>query len=135
MQKRKFSHKIVSNIIQVYDTSKNDISDYSNNNYNTIYVMTSELARKLSTETLTNRLHKQPFNVTILKELNKRATKVHKCQIEGLKRMELEKLRMQTKVGLGCKNEAYFTEEEMLNGFSCTYEDLSPSEKSIYDRL
>jgi len=97
--------------------------------------MTSELARKLSTETLTNRLHKQPFNVTILKELNKRATKVHKCQIEGLKRIELEKLRTQTKVGLGYKNEAYFTEDEMLNGFSCTYEDLSPSEKKLYDRL
>ena len=97
--------------------------------------MTNELARKLSTETLTNRLHKQPFNVTILKELNKRATKVHKCQIESLKRMELEKLRMQTKVGLGYKNEAYFSESEMINGFSCTYNDLSPSEKSIYDRL
>jgi hypothetical protein len=97
--------------------------------------MTSELARKLSTETLTNRLHKQPFNVTILKELNKRATKVHKCQIDGLKRIELEKFRMQTKVGLGYKNEAYFTELEMLNGFNCTYEDLSPSEKSIYNRL
>jgi len=97
--------------------------------------MTSELARKLSTETLTNRLHKQPFNVTILKELNKRATKVHKCQIEGLKRMELEKLRMQTKVGLGYKNEAYATEDEMINGFSCTYEQLSESEKSIYDKL
>ena len=97
--------------------------------------MTSELARKLSTETLTNRLHKQPFNVTILKELNKRATKVFKCQIEGLKRMELEKLRMQTKVGLGYKNEAYFTEDEMLNGFSCTYNDLSPIEKKMYDNL
>jgi len=97
--------------------------------------MTSELARKLSTETLTNRLHKQPFNVTILKELNKRATKVHKCQIEGLKRMELEKLRAQTKVGLGHKNEAYDSEENMLNGFSCTYEDLSPIEKKMYDNL
>jgi hypothetical protein len=97
--------------------------------------MTSELARKLSTETLTNRLHKQPFNVTILKELNKRATKVHKCQIEGLKRIELEKLRIQTKVCLGYKNEAYATESEMLNGFSCAYEQLSDSEKSIYDKL
>ena len=97
--------------------------------------MTSELARKLSTETLTNRLHKQPFNVTILKELNKRATKVHKCQIEGLKRMELEKLRMQTKVGLGYKNESYFTEDEMLTEFTCSYEDLSPIEKKMYDNL
>ena len=97
--------------------------------------MTSELARKLSTETLTNRLHKQPFNVTILKELNKRATKVYKCQIEGLKRMELEKLRMQTKVGLGHKNEAYDSEENMINGFSARYEDLSLQEKAIYNSL
>ena len=97
--------------------------------------MTSELARKLSTETLTNRLHKQPFNVTILKELNKRATKVHKCQIEGLKRMELEKLRMQAKAVLGYKNEAYFSESEMLTDFTCTYEDLSPSEKILYNKL
>jgi hypothetical protein len=97
--------------------------------------MTSDYARKLATEELARRLQRQPFNVTILKELNKRATKVHKCQIEGLKRMELEKLRMQTKAVLGYKNEAYFSEDEMLNGFSCTYEDLSPSEKSIYNLL
>jgi len=97
--------------------------------------MTSDYARKLATEDLTRRLQRQPFNVTILKELNKRATKVHKCQIEGLKRLELEKLRIQTKVGLGYKNEAYATEQEMINGFSCTYEDLSPSEKSLYDKL
>jgi hypothetical protein len=97
--------------------------------------MTNELARKLSTETLTNRLHKQPFNVTILNELKKRATKVHKCQIEGLKRMELEKLRMQTKVGLGYKNEAYDSEENMINGFSARYEQLSESEKAIFYKL
>jgi len=97
--------------------------------------MTSDYARKLATEDLTRRLQRQPFNTTILKELNKRATKVHKCQIEGLKRMELEKLRMQTKVGLGYKNEAYDSEENMLNGFSCKYEDLSPIEKKMYDNL
>jgi hypothetical protein len=97
--------------------------------------MTSELARKLSTETLTNRLHKQPFNVTILKELNKRATKVHKCQIEGLKRMELEKLRMQTKVGLGYKNEAYDSEENMLATPIYTFESLSSEEKKIYNGM
>jgi hypothetical protein len=97
--------------------------------------MTSELARKLSTETLTNRLHKQPFNVTILKELNKRATKVHKCQIEGQKRLDKEKAKYFSKAVLGYKDAAYATEDEMLNGFSCTYDDLSPSEKSLYNRL
>jgi len=97
--------------------------------------MTSELARKLSTETLTNRLHKQPFNVTILKELNKRATRISKCQIEGQKRLDKEKAKYFSKAVLGYKNAEYATEDEMINGFSCKYEDLSPSEKSIYDRL
>jgi hypothetical protein len=97
--------------------------------------MTSELARKLSTETLTNRLHKQPFNVTILKELNKRATKVFKCEIQAKIRLEKELAKRSNRAVIGCKNEAYATEDEMISGFSCTYEQLSPSEKSIFDKL
>jgi hypothetical protein len=97
--------------------------------------MIISLARKLSTETLTNRLVKQPFNITIINELSKRANKVSKCEIEGKKRLEKELEKYASKLNLGYKNEAYFTEEEMLNGFSCTYEDLSESEKLIYDKL
>lgn len=97
--------------------------------------MTNELARKLSTETLTNRLHKQPFNVTILKELNKRATKVYKCEIQAKIRLEKELAKRSNRAVIGYKNEAYDSEENMLNGFSCTYADLSPSEKSIFDKL
>lgn len=97
--------------------------------------MTSELARKLSTETLTNRLQKQPFNVTILKELNKRATKVFKCEIQAKMRLEKELAKRSNRAVIGYKNEAYFSEEEMINGFSCTYEQLSQSEKSIFDKL
>lgn len=97
--------------------------------------MTNELARKLSTETLTNRLHKQPFNVTILKELNKRATKVYKCEIQAKIRLEKELAKRSNRAVIGYKNEAYATEDEMLNGFSCMYADLSPSEKSIFDKL
>lgn len=36
---------------------------------------------------------------------------------------------------IGSKNSEYCTEAEMINGFSCTYLDLSPSEKAIYNRL
>lgn len=33
---------------------------------------------------------------------------------------------------IGPKKETYFTEFELLNGFSVKYEDLSPSEKQMY---
>ena len=118
-----------------YEISKSNISNYSNNHYNTIYIMTSDYARKLATEDLTRRLQRQPFNTTILNELNKRATRISKCQIEGQKRLDKEKAKYFSKAIIGYKDTSYATEQEMLNGFSCTYEDLSPSEKSIYDRL
>jgi hypothetical protein len=95
--------------------------------------MIVSLARKLSTETLTNRLVKQPFNQTIINELSKRANRVSKCEIEGRKRIEKELEKFSTKLHLGYKNEAYFTELEMLNGFTCTFEDLSQSERQIYN--
>ncbi len=97
--------------------------------------MDPNYARKLSTETLTNRLNKQPFNVTILNELNKRATKVFKCEIQAKIRLEKELAKRSNRAVIGHKNEAYFTEYEMINGFSCTYEQLSESEKSIFDKL
>jgi hypothetical protein len=95
--------------------------------------MAPDYARKLSTETLTNRLHKQPFNVTILNELNKRATKVFKCEIQAKIRLEKELAKRSNRAVIGCKNEAYATEQEMINGFSCTYEQLSESERQIYN--
>ena len=97
--------------------------------------MTSDYARKLSTDTLVSRLVKRPFNTTILNELNKRATRISKCQIEGQKRLDKEKAKYFSKAVLGYKDTEYATEDEMLNGFSCTYADLSPSEKSIFDKL
>lgn len=98
-------------------------------------IITSDYAKKLSTDTLTNRLHKQPFNATILNELSKRATKVFKCEIQAKIRLEKELAKRSNRAVIGYKNEAYFTEDEMLNGFSCTYDDLSPSEKALYNRL
>jgi len=134
MQIRSCLRMIVQNTL-TYDISKSNISNYSNNHYNTIYIMTSDYARKLATEDLTRRLQRQPFNTTILNELNKRATRVSKCQIEGQKRLDKEKAKYFSKAIIGYKDAEYATEEEMLNGFTCTFEDLSPSEKSIYNKL
>ncbi|NBQ17521.1 hypothetical protein EBU24_04340 [bacterium] len=97
--------------------------------------MTPEYARKLATEDLTRRLQRQPFNTAILNELNRRAIRISKCQIEGQKRLDKEKAKYFSKAIIGYKDTAYATEEEMLTEFTCTYEDLSPSEKSIYNRL
>ena len=134
MQIRSCLRMTVQSIL-TYDTSKSDISYYSNNDYNTIYIMTSDYARKLATEDLTRRLQRQPFNTTILNELNKRATRISKCQIEGQKRLDKEKAKYFSKAVLGYKDTEYATEEEMINGFSCTYEDLSLIEKRMYDKL
>lgn len=98
-------------------------------------IMTPDYARKLSTEGLTNRLHKQPFNVTILNELKKRATKVFRCEVQAKIRLEKEQQKYFKRAVIGHKNEPYDSEENMLRGFCARYEDLSPSEKSIYNLL
>jgi len=95
--------------------------------------MIPSLAKKLSTEMLTNRLQRQPFNQTIINELSKRANRVSKCEIEGRKRIEKELEKFSTKLHLGHKNEAYATESEMLKEHNYTFEDLSPSERQIYN--
>lgn len=97
--------------------------------------MTQEYARKLATEDLTRRLQRQPFNTTILNELNKRATRISKCQIEGQKRLDKEKAKYFSKAVLGHKNEYYATEEEMLSKHNYTFESLSSSEKQIYNGI
>ena len=67
-----------------------------------------------------------------------RLKKKYKVSVGYLANLKLENEReynISSKAVLGSKTAAYFTEEEMINGFSCTYEDLSPSEKAIYNRL
>jgi hypothetical protein len=67
-----------------------------------------------------------------------RLKKKYKVSIGYLANLKLENEReynISSKAVLGSKTAPYFTEDEMLNGFSCTYEQLSDSEKSIYDRL
>lgn len=93
--------------------------------------MTSDYARKLPTETLQSRLAKRPFNQTIIDELHKRANRISKCEIEGYKRLERE--RVKTVLHLGYKTEAYNTEKEALKEVKYTFEMLSPDEKRIWN--
>lgn len=95
--------------------------------------MIPSLAKKLTTEMLTTRLQRQPFNQTIINELSKRANRVSKCEIEGRKRLEKELEKFSTKLSLGHKNEAYDSEENMLKEHNYTFEDLSISERQIYN--
>lgn len=95
--------------------------------------MIPSLAKKLTTEMLTSRLQRQPFNQTIINELSKRANRVSKCEIEGRKRLEKELEKFSTKLSLGYKNEAYDSEENMLKEHNYTFEDLSISERQIYN--
>jgi hypothetical protein len=97
--------------------------------------MTPDYARKLATEDLTRRLQRQPFNTAILNELNRRATRISKCQIEGQKRLDKEKAKYFSKAIIGYKNEAYFLEEEMLATPVYTFESLSSEEKKIYNGM
>jgi hypothetical protein len=87
--------------------------------------------RSYSTIALVNKLTRNPHDLIIIDELKRRANHKPKCYKLAMIRLEKEKFK--TKVGLGYKNEAYFSEEEMLNGFTCTFEDLSQSEKAIYN--
>ena len=87
--------------------------------------------RSYSTIALVNKLTRNPHDLIIIDELKRRANHKPKCYKSAMIRLEKEKFK--TKVGLGYKNEAYFTELEMLNGFTCTFEDLSQSEKAIYN--
>jgi len=71
------------------------------------------------------------INHIILKRQNRLKeyySRESKLQLEREKQKELDK----KKVYFGHKNESYFTEEEMINGFKCSYEDLSEIEKAIY---
>lgn len=62
-----------------------------------------------------------------LKEYYSRESKL---QLERERQKELDK----KKIYFGHKNESYFTEDEMLDGFKCSYEDLSEIEKYMYNQ-
>ena len=71
------------------------------------------------------------INHIILKRQNRLKeyySRESKLQLERERQKEIDK----KKIYFGHKNESYFTEEEMLEGFQCNYEDLSEIEKAIY---
>lgn len=90
---------------------------------------------KLSTENLTKKLLKSPNDIAILNELNKRAKRVFKCQLRAALYMDKQREKYNSKLMFGHKDEAYFTEEEMLKGFTCDVSELSKSEMLIYNSL
>jgi hypothetical protein len=61
-----------------------------------------------------------------LKEYYSRESKL---QLERERQKEIDK----KKIYFGHKNKSYFTEDEMLEGFKCSYEDLSEIEKYMYN--
>lgn len=72
------------------------------------------------------------INHIILKRQNRLTeyySKESQIQLKREKEKELEK----SKISFGYKNEAYHTEDEMINGFQCKYEDLSESEQAMYN--
>lgn len=72
------------------------------------------------------------INHIILKRQNRLKeyySRESKLQLERERQKELDK----KKIYFGHKNEAYFTEQEMINGFQCSYEDLSEIEKYMYN--
>ena len=87
--------------------------------------------RSYSTIALVNKLTRNPHDLIIIDELQRRAN--HKLKCYKLAMIRLEKEKFKTKVGLGYKNEAYATEEEMLSTPVYRFEDLSSSEKAIYN--
>jgi hypothetical protein len=113
---------IDQNIIQVYEISKNNISDNYNNN--SMAGISAELRAEIK------------WNVLFYSAY--RLKKKYKVSVGYLANLKLENEReynISSKAVLGSKTAPYFTESEMINGFSCTYADLSPSEKSIYNKL
>lgn len=90
---------------------------------------------KISTENLTKKLLKSPNDINILNELNKRAKRVFKCQLRAQLYMEKQREKYNSKLMFGHKDEAYATEEEMLNGFTCDVSELSEIEMLIYNGI
>jgi len=87
--------------------------------------------RSYTTIALVSKLTRNPNDIIIINELQRRANHKPKCYKLAMIRLDKEKFK--TKVGLGYKNEAYYTEEEMLSTPVYRFEDLSPSEKAIYN--
>jgi hypothetical protein len=88
----------------------------------------NKLLKELSKTKVNSKLYNQ-----INKILNERKNLKPEFCREALLELEREKFRRFKPIHLGNKNEPYFTEEEMLEGFKVTYEELSPEEKELYN--
>lgn len=70
--------------------------------------------------------------LTIFYILKSRQSPVVMCN-EARMQLERERIMSVVPVHFGKKDESYQTEEEMLSGFKCTFDDLSTQEKQIYN--
>ena len=79
------------------------------------------------------RLSKEELEeIALMIELNTPAYEIaleYDISLEYLRRIKKQLIKQV----LGFKDEAYATESEMLEGFKCTYDDLSEIEKNMYD--
>lgn len=119
MQKKSCLRMIVQNTL-TYDISKNNIS--SDNNNNSMAGISEELRKEIK------------WNVMFYSAY--RLKKKYKVSVGYLANLKLENEReynISSKAVLGSKTAAYFTEEEMLKEHNYTFEDLSISERQIYN--
>ena len=58
-----------------------------------------------------------------------------KILISCLIQVQADVERTSSKLMVGSKTEEYATEEEMIAGFQCSYDDLSEIEKNIYNMI
>ena len=97
--------------------------------------------RRYSTNTLLDMLMKldrdSELYLLIMLILRNRNCNREYFSKEAILQLERERnIRVQAcKIHFGYKNQAYYTEEEMINGYVVPkYEELSPKEKEIYDK-
>jgi hypothetical protein len=93
---------------------------------------TMDYLKKLLKTTEKGSLKENVITYIVLKRQNKLVEYYSRESQQQLKKERELKLSL-TKIHFGYKHEAYYTEDEMINGFQCCYEDLSESEKAMYN--
>ena len=88
--------------------------------------------KKVRKKIVDDPLKENVINYIILKRENRLVEYYSKESIKQLRKEKKEALD-KNKIYFGYKNEAYHTEDEMIDGFKCTYDDLSESEKAMYN--
>lgn len=88
--------------------------------------------KKVRKKIVDDPLKENVITYIILKRENRLVEYYSKESIKQLRKEKQEELD-KNKIYFGYKKEAYYTEEEMIEGFKCSYEDLSESEKAMYN--